>query len=76
MNETRITIRKVALFSAVGLSSTLVGGALAKIAIRQFAGTPAWEMPAIVVGAIAALVVTAIVLPTFLEARRRARDKI
>lgn len=72
MSDTRITFRKVMIGAGTGLVGAAVGGFLAKIAIHEFAGSPAWELPAIFVGALTVFVVAALAVPTFVDERRRA----
>ena len=69
MNDTRITFRKVATGAACGLVGFGVGGFVARAAVRYFAGSPAWEFPAIVCGALALFIVAALVVAPAIGAR-------
>jgi|GEM_PF-5754584 len=69
MNDTRITFRKVATGAACGLVGFVVGGFVARAAIRYFAGSPAWELPAMICGALALFVVAVLVVAPAIGAR-------
>ena len=69
MSDTRITFRKVATGAACGLVGFVVGGFVARAAVRYFAGSPAWELPAIISGALALLIVAALVVAPALGAK-------
>jgi len=69
MSDTRITFRKVARGAACGLAGFVVGGLVARAAVRHFAGSPAWELPAIICGALALLVVAVLVVAPALGAK-------
>lgn len=69
MSDTRITFRKVATGAACGLVGCIVGGFLARAAVRYFAGSPAWELPAIICGALALFVVAVLVVAPALGAK-------
>lgn len=75
MNKSRITFRKILIWAAAGFGGALAGQALSTLLISEFAGSPAWELPAIVVGAIAAMTITFLVIPPFLHSRQHARDE-
>lgn len=62
MQDTRITLRKVATGAACGLIGFVVGGLLARAAVRYFAGSPVWEVPAIICGALAVFVVVVLLV--------------
>ena len=69
MPDTRITFRKIATGAACGLVSFVVGGFVARASVRYFAGSPAWELPAIICGALALLVVSVLVVAPALGAK-------
>lgn len=69
MPDTRITFRKIVTGAACGLVSFVVGGFVARTAVRYFAGSPAWELPAIICGALALLVVSVLVVAPALGAK-------
>ncbi len=73
MNDTHITFRKVAIGASIGLMVAVVGGILVKVAISEFAGSPPWQLPAIIIGALAAPVIAVLIVPTIIEERRRAK---
>ena len=76
MNDTHIPFRKILVNFVAGLVGAAGGDLLVKFAISQFAGSPTWELPGIVVGALAALVVTVLVALTFMQERRAAKRHI
>ncbi len=69
MNETRITLRKVATGTAFSLVGFIIGGLLVRAAARHFAGSPAWVLPAIICGALALFVVAALVVAPAIGSR-------
>ena len=73
MTDTQITFRKVITRAATGLIGAGVGGVFVKTAIFEFSGSPAWELPAIIIGALAAFVIAALLFPT-LQRRRSAKQ--
>ncbi len=74
MSDTRVTFRKVATGATCGLVSFVVGGFVAKVAIRYFfSGSPVWEIPAIVCGALVLLVVGILVVAPTIGARTSNR---
>ena len=73
MTDTQITFRKVITGAATGLIGAAVGGVFAKIAISEFAGSAVWELPVIIIGALAAFVIAVLLYPTF-QCRRRAKQ--
>ena len=72
MIDTQITFGKVITGAATGLIGAGAGGVFAKVAIYEFSGSAAWELPLIIIGAIAAFVVAVLLFPTF---QRRHRSK-
>ena len=75
MSNTHITFRKVVVGAGSGLAGVIVGGTLVKFAVPKFAGSPPWLLPAIVVGILAAIVLAALIIPTIIGERRRAKHK-
>jgi uncharacterized integral membrane protein len=69
MTDTRITLRKVATGAACGLVGVVIGGFVARAAVRYFAGSPAWELPAIICGALALFVVAVLVVAPAIGAK-------
>ena len=69
MSDTPITFRKVATGAACGLVGFIVGGFVARAAVQYFAGSPAWELPAIICGALALFVVAVLVVAPALGAK-------
>ena len=69
MADTRITRRKVVIGAACGLAGFVIGGFVARVAVRHFAGSPAWELPAIFCGALALLVVAVLVVAPAIGAK-------
>ena len=72
MTDTQITFGKVITGAATGLIGAGAGGVFAKIAIYEFSGSAVWELPSIIIGALAAFVVAVLLFPTF-QRRRRAK---
>jgi hypothetical protein len=75
MSNTHITFRRVVVGAGSGLAGVIVGGTLVKFAVPKFAGSPPWLLPAIVVGILAAIVLAALIIPTIIGERRRAKHK-
>lgn len=73
MADTRITFHKVATGAACGLVGFVVGGFVARAAVRYFTGSPAWELPAIICGALALFVVAVLVVAPAIEAKASKR---
>ena len=73
MTDTHITLRKVVTGAACGLAGVAVGGFVARAAVRYFAGSPVWELPAIIVGALALLVVGVLVVAPAIGAKAAKR---
>jgi hypothetical protein len=73
MSNTRITFRKIATGAACGLVGFAVGGFVALAAVRYFAGSPAWELPAIICGALALFVVAVLVVAPAIGAKASNR---
>jgi len=76
MSNKHITFRRVAIGAGSGLAGVVVGGTLAKFTVPKFAGSPPWLLPSIVVGILAAGVMAALIIPTIISERRRAKDKV
>jgi hypothetical protein len=75
VSESHITFRKVIVGAGSGLAGAIVGGAIVKFVAPKFAGSPPWLFPAIVVGILAAPVVSALTVPTIISDRRRSKHK-
>ena len=69
MNDTHITFRKVVTFGACGVAGAVLGGFVARAAVRYVAGSPVWEMPAIIIGALALLVVSVLIVASAIAAK-------
>lgn len=69
MNDTRTTFREVATGAACGLVGFGVGGFAARAAVRYFAGSPAWELPVVICGALTLFVVAVLVVAPAIVAR-------
>ena len=69
MNDTRTTFRKGAIGAVCGLAGFIVGGFVARAAVRYFAGSPAWELPAIIIGALTLCVVAILVVAPSIRTR-------
>jgi uncharacterized integral membrane protein len=69
MSDTHITFRKVATGAVCGLAGVIVGGFVARAAVRYFAGSPVWELPAVIVGALALFVVGVLVVAPAIGAK-------
>lgn len=69
MNDTRVTLRKVVTFAACGLAGAVLGGLVARAAVRYFAASPVWEVPAIICGALALLVAAVLVVAPAIGAK-------
>lgn len=74
MPDTRITFRKVATGAACGLLGFVSGGMVARAAVRHFAASPAWELPAAVCSALALLVVAVLIVAPALGAKAVKRN--
>ena len=73
MSDTHITLRKVATGAVCGLVGVIVGGFVARAAVRYFAGSPVWELPAIIIGSLALLIVGVLVVAPAIGARAPKR---
>ena len=69
MNQTRVTFRRIVTFVACGLAGAVLGGFVAKAAIRYFAGSPVWELPAIICGSLALCVVAVLIVAPVIGAK-------
>lgn len=76
MSENKITFRKFAISLGASLVGAALGGVLVKVAISKFGGSRPWALPAIIVGVIAVFVVAALVIPTIVDKRCRAKKRI
>jgi hypothetical protein len=74
VNDTKITFRKVMIGAGTSVVGAVAGGIVVKIAIHEFAGSPVWEFPTVIVGALTVFVVVALVVPTFVDERRSADE--
>lgn len=72
MSVNRISLRQMALGAAASLAGGAAGALIATIAIDAFAGSPPWELPALIVGALAGGVVVVLLLPAFGRTRDHA----
>ncbi|GFZ88385.1 hypothetical protein [Dyella caseinilytica] len=75
MNKPHITLRKIIVGAGSGLAGVIVGGALVRFAAPKFNGSAPWLLPAIVIGTLTVLVMAALIVPTILSERRRAKHK-
>jgi len=73
MSDTHITFRKVVTGAACGLVSFVVGGFVTRAAVRYFAGSPVWELPAVICGALALFVVAVLVVAPAIGAKASNR---
>ena len=73
MSDTRINFRKTATGAACGLVGFVAGGWVARAAVRHFAGSPVWEIPAIICGALALTVVAVLIVAPSLEVKAAKR---
>lgn len=73
MTDIRVTSRRIVAYMACGLVGAVVGAIGADAAARYFAGSPAWELPAISVGAVALVVVGVLGMASASDVRRRTR---
>jgi hypothetical protein len=73
MTDVRLTLRRIIACVACGLVGAVAGGLGADAAARYFAGSPAWELPAISVGVLAVVVVGVLGMASASGVRRRTR---
>jgi hypothetical protein len=71
MARTRITPRRLGYAIACALAMAVASQLAARAAVRYFADSPAWELPAICCGTLAVLIIGFLAAAPLVAARRR-----